>query len=340
MYSPLNVKANVVQTGAAQVAGIAGQFTVANTADGLSVDTSGIALPGNATMPDRLFNWLLDLRLLRKVPLSYLVADAALLPAESIRFFNVDLTWVDRLIDGVFSAANTGTVDITYSVGMLQLVRTALDGGLQDIANSSAPGTSWSADQGMTGMLIRSDLVRRWPDLIVRAYNGTDEKTAPLAPVLRAEPISKDVYIAIFGGAPQLVQVREPHVGVRFGLEYDENTKQYYYELRKPDDCSLTNAGAPVHQNVALNPGRVVPVHTIAGAAPNNVPRNVAIQLMRQPYVQQFMNSLVVNSKTVAVPESRGSTYPPSEFRVRSGNALNLQALTTTLESNVRMGKG
>jgi hypothetical protein len=254
-----------------------------------------------------------------------------LLPPESIRFFNVDPTWVDRIIDGVFSAANTGTVDITYSAAVLQLIRDALDSGLTDLATASVPNTNWTGAQGMTGMLIRSDLVRRWPDMIVRAYAGTDEKTSPLSPVLRAEAISNDVYIALFAGTPQMVQLREPHVGVRFGLEFDEPNNQYFYELRKPDDGSLTvpPPAKPVHQPVVLSKDwRVVPVAQIAAGAPNG-PRTVAIQLMRQPFVQQFMNP---------VPETRGYIAPPPSLQFRNGGKPNLQALADRVALNQRMG--
>jgi len=331
MYLPLNIKSGAVQTGAAYAAGVTGSYTTAPLPDGLSVDTASATFSGTAVIPQRLFQWLLDVRLLRNIPLTYLVADSALLPSESIRFFNVDPTWVDRVIDGVFSAVNTGTVDITYSAALLQVVREALDTGLSAIAAAVAPNTNWTPAQGMTGMLIRSDLVRRWPDLIVRAYAGTDEKTSPLAPVMRAEPISKDVYIALFAGTPQMVQVREPHVGVRFGVELDEETGQYYYALRNNTDGSLTSVTNPVHQPVTLSPSRTVPVHTIAGAAPTNTPRTVAIQLMRQPFVQQFMNSVL---------ETRGYGPPPPTGSKRpNGHIFNFAALATRAAQLKRMGK-
>jgi hypothetical protein len=342
MYSPLNTKSGSVETGAAYAAGIVGGYTTVGSPDGLQVDTSGATVSGKAVIPDRLYNWLLDVRLLRNIPLSYMIPDSALLPPESIRFFNVDLTWVDRVIDGVFSAANTGTVDITYSAAMLQLVREALDSGLSDLAAASVSTTTWTPAQGMTGMLIRSDLVRRWPDMIVRAYAGTDEKTSPQAPVLRAEPISKDVYIAIFAGTPQMVQLREPHVGVRFGLEFDEPNNQYFYELRKPTDGSLTvpPPGKPLHQAIVISKlWRTVPVATIAGAAPSG-PRTVAIELMRQPFVQQFMNSLpAANNQTITVPETRGYIPAPASLQFRNGGKPNLKALADRVALTQRMGK-
>lgn len=319
MYQSFTTK-----SGAAVVAANIAGFPVQTGPDGLVVDTSGLSFPATASIPTRLFNWLLGLRVLSNVPLSYLVPDNALLPAESIRFFNLDPTWVDRLIDGVFSAANTGTVDITYSAAMLQSVRAAVDLGLVGLAKLQVSDSTWTPANGLTGMLIRSELVRRWPDVIVRAYAGPDEKTAKAIPVMRAEPISKDVYIAVFAGTPVLVQLREPHVGVRFGLETDTQTT-YFYEERNASDGSLTNVTKPVHKPVTLKPDRVVPVASIASDS-----RTVAINLMRQPFVQQFLNS---------VPESRGSTNPPLIISLGGIRVANVAALTTRLAEIQRLGQ-
>lgn len=45
---------------------------------------------GPRIVPGELRGWLARLRLLQGVPFSYLVADAQLLPRESIRFFYLD----------------------------------------------------------------------------------------------------------------------------------------------------------------------------------------------------------------------------------------------------------
>src|ERR1700743_911169 len=69
---------------------------------------------GDVSIPDRLRAYVTDLRLLRHIPLAYLVPDVGLLPPGVRRFFNIDPTWMDRVIDGVFSAANTGPVDQVF----------------------------------------------------------------------------------------------------------------------------------------------------------------------------------------------------------------------------------
>jgi hypothetical protein len=294
-------------------------------------------------MPGRLYDWLTDLRLLRNVPIDYLVPDSSLLPAESIRFFHVDPTWVDRIIDGVFSAANTGTVDITYSAGMLESVRATLDQSLETLAQNSVAGSKWTPANGMTGMLIRSELVRRWPDVVVRAYTGDDEATAEM-PVLRAEPISKDIYIALFAGTPALVQLREPHVGVRFGaeiVESDKTLKTFQVEKRDTNGNVVLVPNSANAQQITfkLLAGRVVPVTAVGSDA-----RTVAIELLRPPYVQQFGNSIIEQSsgKPVTSVQQEANGYSPNPpFQLVFGplHFANLTSLAVRASTLQGLGK-
>jgi hypothetical protein len=345
MYQSFTTK-----SGAAVAAANLAAFAVQSGPDGLSVDTAKLAFPVTASMPQRLYDWLVGLRLLRNVPLSYLVPDAALLPPEAIRFFHVDLTWVDRVIDGVFSAANTGTLDIVYSAGILAAVRATLDLGLEGLAKDQVDGSTWKAADGMTGMLVRSDLVRRWPDMIVRGYAGQSESSAEVA-VLRCEPISKDILIAIFAGTPALVQVREPHVGVRFGVEPREpaSTPQtYHVDLRDTNGNIVTvspGSAAPKQITFTLPASRVLPIRQqiVAAQGVGDDARMVAIQLMRQPYVQQFGHSIQEKTstgfKTVTVEEPRGCTNPPPTRSFGPGRFMNVASMVSRQAELARLGK-
>src|SRR6185312_5334268 len=62
-----------------------------------------------AEMPPYMESFLAHLRLLIGVPFDYLIADSKLLPDESIRFFYVDRSWTDRLVDGAISVGKIGT---------------------------------------------------------------------------------------------------------------------------------------------------------------------------------------------------------------------------------------
>ena len=74
-------------------------------------------LPGGvqaAPLPDELERWLVGLRLLERVPFHYLVPDARMLPAESVRFFYLDRTWTDRLVDGAMAAGAAGIFEAGF----------------------------------------------------------------------------------------------------------------------------------------------------------------------------------------------------------------------------------
>lgn len=208
-------------------------------------------------IPDRLLNWLLDLRLLRHVPLAYLVPDPELLPPESIRFFHLDRTWTDRLVDGAMSAGNVGTVDMTFTAATLTALRGLLDEqlGLQ----KTTP---------ISGMLIRSELVERWPDLII--------EPAPI----RQDVLSRSIMIVLFAGIPDAVHIREPDVGLRFGVEFDAQQKRY------------EAAGKPV----TLHAHRVLDVAKIKQELPLPPPeptrsREIALKLRQLPYRAVFKQS-------------------------------------------------
>jgi len=272
--------------------------------DGLEVTTGEVTFGDAAALPIRLHALLKDLRLLRRIPLSYLVPDARLLPPESIRFFNVDLTWLDRVIDGVLAAANTGTMDLAYDCGLLMLVRNTLDKELQEMA-----GTSWDPGHDpMTGLLIRSELTRRWPDMIVDAFAKLDA-TQPV-PLLRSEPISRDLYIALFAGRPRVVRVGEPEVGLRFGVEGD--AFPYTVNLRVGHGVSAIKINARGQES-----DRVLKIKEFADHL-GGTSRMVAVHLQQPPYVQEFIDS-------DEVKEERGSVAPlPSKLPLRRGRSIDM----------------
>lgn len=290
------------------------KYPVLEGPDGLSLGWGDTSEYGPEVMiPDRLRDWLTGLRLLRDIPLSYLVPDAALLPPESIRFFHVDPTWIDRVIDGVFAAANTGTVDFVFSYRMLQGTRGDLDSVLTAMAQKQVAGTKWVGGEPMTGMLIRSELVRRWPDMVIRAYETTEPPPAPdphdppepTVALLRAEPISKDIYIALFGGEPKMVHIREPNVGTRYGVESTNQSGGPPYKVdARPEDGDPPEIAQPL---VLLNRGnpllRILNLADLAQQSVKATSRQIALNLEQLPYVQEFKH---------AIPEERGSTDPGS----------------------------
>jgi hypothetical protein len=179
------------------------------------------------------------------VPFRNLVPDERLLPKESIRFFYLDRSWTDRLVDGAMAVGKIGTRELALHHGHAPLIRNTLDVAQRVVrtlqrgrvptkyrALVDARQESQDEEAPITGFLLRSALVSGWPHMDVRAYDWPDGADPPpigfdpgdnlgqvraLEP-LRIERLSPSVMIALFDGEPKLVTLEEPHNGVQFGI--------------------------------------------------------------------------------------------------------------------------
>ncbi|MCC3772548.1 hypothetical protein, partial [Streptomyces sp. UNOC14_S4] len=134
--------------------------------------------------------------LLAAVPFGHLVPDARMLPPESLRFFHVDAQWCAALRDGVLS---TG-------------IGTSLDAAVNDIARDTL-----AAPRPLAGLLMRSALVRNWPDVVVEP-----QRTTPgleLLDIVHRVVIGPDLLLCLVDGVPDQVVFREPHEGIHFGVD-------------------------------------------------------------------------------------------------------------------------
>lgn len=181
-----------------------------------------------STLPPYLASFLAHLRLLVGVPFTYLVADPRFLPEESIRFFYVDRSWTDRLVDGTVAVGKLGTREQAHYQGISTVVASRLD-RMERVVRVLQRGTmnygeakaSADADDNpagtITGFLLRSAVVSQWPDLEVRAFRRGDAGVVAL-PTLRLERLQETVMVAMFDGVPDLVWCEEPHHGLPFGV--------------------------------------------------------------------------------------------------------------------------
>lgn len=191
-----------------------------------------------AEMPPYMESFLAHLRLLIGVPFDYLVADSRLLPDESIRFFYLDRSWCDRLVDGALSVGKIGTREqahhqahaphVQQQLDLTERVVRILQRGLQDFPSAKQTGDqNPQAGQIVTGLLLRSAAVSGWPQMDVRAFSGdvpagidpSQVSDALIMPLLRLERLSPSVLVALFQGIPKLVWCEEPHHGVQFAVQ-------------------------------------------------------------------------------------------------------------------------
>src|SRR6185503_1234920 len=133
-----------------------------------------------AEMPPYMESFLAHLRLLVGVPFDYLVPDSRLLPTESIRFFYVDRSWTDRLVDGAVAVGKIGTREQAHHHAHHPGVRQQLDVTERSVRDLQRTRHDFSFVRAnpikgragvITGFLLRSAAVSGWPHMDVRAYD-------------------------------------------------------------------------------------------------------------------------------------------------------------------------
>jgi hypothetical protein len=137
-------------------------------------------------------DWFKRLRNLWGVPFNYLVPDAAMLPPESIRFFQLDEGWVESLLDGAYSLGFAGV-------------------------SGPAPQSPAPAPGPCSGFLLRSAVVSGWPGL--QALGFADAAGQVPLPVLRRDELAPAVLLYLFAGVLRRVDVQEPSEGMHFGVD-------------------------------------------------------------------------------------------------------------------------
>ncbi|MFJ3927649.1 hypothetical protein [Streptomyces sp. NPDC090022] len=143
-----------------------------------------------------------QVRLLAATPLGHLVPDSRMLPPESLRFFHVDAQWCEALRDGVLSTGLGTSLDV--AVG--RLAREAL-----------------AEPEPLTGLLMRSTLVRSWPDVVVEPrLTGGGSGEGELLDIVHRVVIGPDLLLCLFDGVPDEVRLREPHEGIHFGIDGED----------------------------------------------------------------------------------------------------------------------
>ena len=280
-----------------------------------------------AAMPLYMELFLAHLRLLVGVPFDYLVPDARLLPNESIRFFYLDRSWTDRLVDGAIAVGKIGTREQTHHQAHAANIQSQLDMTERIVrimqrglpANSeTAPGTSNNTAPGgiVSGFLLRSAAVSGWPSMDVRAFNTVlsanegdpndanyqawlKQAAAAQLTTLRLELLSPSVMLALFDGIPQLVWCEEPHHGVQFGFTLLSGVEHLDRHMA---DGATEPTGAPIAVPMRANAPRVVAIRALRAAIyqlqagdPNLIPQNssadFAIELLNYPWRQRFQDA-------------------------------------------------
>ncbi|MCB9284634.1 MAG: hypothetical protein H6563_11210 [Lewinellaceae bacterium] len=185
--------------------------------------------------------WLGRLKLLHGVPFNYLVPDERMLPPESIRFFYLDINWVDALIDGAYSIgrnltqnrsanqSDRNTDEATLEMAHIQLSRHASQLRAGQMGQPD-PGADLET---VTGFLLRSRAVSECPGIGVYAYanlqdtpekNQANPSKIKVMPILRLERLGShsEVLICLLAGDAYRVDIHEALENLHYGIDgYD-----------------------------------------------------------------------------------------------------------------------
>ena len=159
-----------------------------------------------STVPTR----LIDLRLLQRLPLHYLIPDDQLLPAESMRFFYLDPFWIKAAVDGALSAATTSRRQRMPFHDLYERIWEVLNGPR---ATGGTATSSVRLDGTVTGFVMRSNVVGRWPSLRVSARDSGDNELGTFI-----ERLTPSLLVCLIVGVPQEIDVIEPSAETGFGV--------------------------------------------------------------------------------------------------------------------------
>lgn len=215
--------------------------------------SKGIGEPAAAGLEvdESIRSWLGKLKLLNGVPFHYLVPDERMLPPESIRFFYLDINWVNALVDGAYNigryAAKTDTVP--------KMVDRAAKKSIEQTATSSAGNIrlekllrptskaieSWDK---ISGFLLRSQVVKNWKSLEATAYAKGQEpgtEQSQTLKMIRFERLSPTVVIGLFIGDIYQLDLHEPPEALHFGFKATNNGFAKPIRNQDQDDTAEEN---------------------------------------------------------------------------------------------------
>ncbi|WUJ70107.1 hypothetical protein OG809_34065 [Kribbella soli] len=282
----------------------------------------------DGVVPAEIVRFLAQLRLLQGVPFSYLVPDAELIPAETIRFFYLDRNATDALVEGALSASTFNAADRIQLAELYRTVRDEVDAAerLVRMKDSDAPavdaeGRPIGAGGQISGFLLRSRLVSGWPGLHVRAYAADtrpDDQTIPdmdTSPdrvrLLRMERLAPAVLLVLFDGVPAVVHLEEPRSGIQFGVRLDlgadpaqQTAVVTVRDVAAPNNGPIKSGGQDVTVPVPFRPGAPGVINMkklnqdMINIAATNMGASVdsaefALQMLRFPLRQVFGDTSV-----------------------------------------------
>ena len=227
-------------------------------------------------IPTTVQNWLGQAMLLYGVPFRYLVPDEEMLPEESIRFFYLNLDWLNSMLQGACSVGRASETDELAD----QLLRARFFEVSEKLALELRASAKAAADQRrgerepsplpapvlhwpLSGYLMRSAAVESWVGLEATAA-GVDSAGQHLTSlqILRMDRLAPDILLCIYNGKVTEIEAKQPPEGIHFGAVSKAEGGYKKTGLRKINDHAPMIDGkaveVPTHE-------RTVKVAELAG---------------------------------------------------------------------------
>ena len=168
----------------------------------------GVGRASEEGPPATILTWLDGLKHFNRIPLRYLIPDSRMLGSESLRFFYLDINWINAMLDGACSI-------------------------VRSISGKPISPTPWlyapSSAGKITGCLINSQIVISWPGLRISAYNGQT-----LLSSIHDDQLTTGLRLLLFEGELNRLEIQESGEELHFGVDFDG--QNYSVNLRYLQD--------------------------------------------------------------------------------------------------------
>ncbi|KAG4414042.1 hypothetical protein IFR04_012818 [Cadophora malorum] len=187
-----------------------------------------------------ILKWITDRLYLNNIPAHILFPDPTFIPEESIRFFYIDDTWMDCLIDGALSVGNHVEKDD-------DMVKTAIKQLYNVYLSTTVPNTSIKPQIPHYGFVLRSQIVKVMPDLRITVNWNTIDDSDQRAPVCQWIRPDDHTLLCLLDRPPEelakfdsahpdrsgIVLSQPPHQQrFSFGHAYDPDDNKFEFRVR------------------------------------------------------------------------------------------------------------
>ena len=216
--------------------------------------------------PAALSEWLGALALFEGIPYQYLVQQQDMLPSESIRFFQIDSYWQMALLKGALSVGAVPNQQAALQNFITQV--------LKEVTGDDLPGCS--------GVLLRSEAVQQWPDMIITA----EGENSPSLSCIRRSRLAPDTLLLLFDGTIKNLSCH-PHVrALHTGLQPQSAAETDWTLSLKPLSSGKGKANPSEITGIQLN-NRVLQVSALLARMKDNLAINST------PTVAEFARQLI-----------------------------------------------